>query len=336
MHLKLGKLPPDVLEKYVLGLTGASSKDFVLPPGIGLDFGVVRFTGGFLIVSSDPITGVDKNIGSYAVVVSSNDVATSGNRARFMQSVVLLPENARKSDVKRLAMQMHGAATDLGITLVGGHTELTPGLSRPIVITTAFAFATDYVSANQAQEGDILLLTKTAGIEGTRILSSGRYGEIVLRKLGISPTKVDILKELSVVEEAVVAFKTKAVSAMHDCTEGGVLGACYEMSVASGIGVEIWNDKVPVSDRTEAICGAFGIDPLKLISSGALLIAVNERKVARVRMALQSHGVAATPIGRLGGKSRILLTNGSEEAIDTAPTDEIWRIEERLNREKTT
>src|SRR5256712_11391026 len=160
-------------------MNGAKSKELVLSPRVGLDFGVVKLRSGFLIVSSDPVNGNGKDVGRHAVVVSANDVATSGNRASFMQSVILLPERVDERTVKELTSKMADAAKELGITIVGGHTEVTPGLDRPIVMTTAFAIARSFVSAGGAKAGDTLLMTKSAGNERAAILAVGaaRVGE---------------------------------------------------------------------------------------------------------------------------------------------------------------
>lgn len=147
MVLALGKLPPAVLSKYLLGMTGAPSSDLVIPPSVGVDFGVIRQGKGYLVVSSDPVTGVEERIGWYAVNVSANDVATSGNRPRFIQSIILLPQDAGVGMVAKISREMHRTAAGLGITIVGGHTELTPGLLRPIVVTTAFAIARSFITA---------------------------------------------------------------------------------------------------------------------------------------------------------------------------------------------
>src|SRR2546430_4632023 len=177
LGLSLGKLPPEVMKRYLFGMTGARSAKVVVVPSLGLDFGVVRLggpkmKGRFLIVSSDPITGVVEKAGWYAVNVSANDVATSGNRPEFMQSIIMLPEDASERDVKALSSEMHRTAQGLGIAIVGGHTELTPGLRRPIVVTTAFATSDSYVTAAGAREGDSLLMTKTAGVEGTALIGT--------------------------------------------------------------------------------------------------------------------------------------------------------------------
>lgn len=327
MKLKLGKLPPDVLEKYLLAMTGASSSDLVVAPSIGVDFGVVRHGKAQLIVSSDPVTGVRERVGWYAVNVSANDVATSGNRPQFLQSIILLPEHASVRDVARLSSEMDRTASSLGITIVGGHTEITPGLKRPIVITTAFAFASSYVTAAGAKDGDAILITKTAAIEGTGICASdvpalaGKVAPGIIRRARKFFTK------LSIVEEATAAYETGAVHAMHDCTEGGVLGAVFEMSRASRLGFELQEGKIPVAAETRAICSALKMDPLKLISSGTLLISAEAGKEREVMRAVASVGSKATVIGRFRKGRRMLVhRDASEELVVDAPTDELWKL----------
>jgi hydrogenase expression/formation protein HypE len=330
-RLSLGKLPPQVMEKYLFGMTGARSTKIVVEPSLGLDFGVVKLGGGkgrYLIVSSDPITGVRERAGWYAVNVSANDVATSGRRPEFMQSVILLPEEATERDVGRLSSEMHRTAERLGIAIVGGHTELSPGLHRPIVVTTAFAVADSYVTAAGARSGDTLMMTKTAGVEGTAILGTDASFNKGLDKETVSGA-AGHFERLSVVDEAVAAYETGVVHAMHDCTEGGVLGALYEMATASGQGLEVDEKDIPVSKETRRICSALGVDPLKLISSGTLLIAVKKGEEQVVSEAVASVGSRATAIGRFR-KGKVALTrNGLKEEVSGPPSDEIWRLHEQ-------
>jgi hydrogenase maturation factor len=324
--LRLGKLPPDLLDKHILKMTGASSVDLVVPPAIGLDFGVVRLGKSHLIVSSDPVTGVEEDIGEFAVNVSANDVATSGNRPRFMQSVILLPDRATVGQLRKIGTQMDRVAKRLGITLVGGHTELTPGLERPIVITTAFAVGDTYVSAANAKKDDTILLTKSAGLEGTAILlaeyRTAAGGNHKAKRLARR-----FSQQMSIVDEAETGFKTGYVNAMHDCTEGGVLGAVYEMAYASGLGFEVDAAQIPVDEETKRLCRELKIDPLKLISSGALLLAVVPGKDARVQRALRSIGTPISAIGRFTSRKKMILLRGStREEIVGGVTDELWRM----------
>ena len=327
MKLALGKLPPEVLSRYLFGMTGAPSPDLVVPPSLGVDFGVVRQPGGYLVVSSDPVTGVKERIGWYAVNVSANDVATSGNRPRFLQSIILLPEDAKVGTVARISREMHATAEGLGMTIVGGHTELTPGLTRPIVVTTAFAFARSFVTAADAREGDTMMLTKSAAVEGTAICASdpsrfrGRADAAVLARAR------RFLRKLSVVEEAVAAFGTGQVHAMHDCTEGGVLGAAYEMSFASGLGFQLEEERIPVAKETAYVCSTLGLDPLRLISSGTLLLAVKRGAEGAVADAVAAAGSTVSPIGRFRRDGRVLKRkDGTAETIGEPPSDELWKF----------
>jgi hydrogenase maturation factor len=225
---------------------------------------------------------------------------------------------------------MHRTAKGLGIAIVGGHTELSPGLHRPIVVTTAFAVADSYVTAAGAREGDTLMMTKTAGVEGTAILGTDARFNRRLDRETVSGSK-SFFERLSVVDEADSAYRTGVVHAMHDCTEGGVLGALYEMATASGLGLEVARADIPISKETKKICSALGVDPLKLISSGTLLIALEAGEEARVSEALASVGSHATPIGRFK-KGKVVLTGRRSEVVTGPPKDEIWRVHEELGR----
>ncbi|MBI2185444.1 MAG: hypothetical protein HYU39_10870 [Thaumarchaeota archaeon] len=330
MKLPLGKLPPEILRKHVLSMTGATSKDLVIPPGLGLDFAAVKIGRGFLIVSSDPITGVQRNIGWYAVNVSANDVATSGNRPRFVESVILFPEDASVAMIRNISGQIHQAAKRLGIAVVGGHTELTPGLRKPIVMITAFTFAERFVSARDAKDGDTIMMTKTAGIEGASILAS--FTDKLSRKVDQATINKaqGLIDRISVVDEAECAFGTGFVHGMHDCTEGGMLGGVYEMAYASKTGFEIFEAKVPVAKETEKICSVLSADPLKLIGSGALLLAVQPGKENAVRKSLRAVGSPVSVIGRfVKGKSVLFKRDGSEARVQSGVLDELWRLEQR-------
>jgi hydrogenase maturation factor len=306
-------------------MTGARSDAVVTPPKAGLDFAAVRLGSGYMVVSADPITGVSKDIGHYAINVSANDVATSGNRPQFAESVVLLPEDSSVENVRNVARQMHIAARNLGITIVGGHTEVTPSLGFPIVVATVFSFVERYVSSGDARAGDIIMMTKSAGLEGSVALAQHSNlrrrvpARVILRARGFRV-------RMSVVEDSVTAFQTGFVSAMHDCTEGGVLGAVFEMSLASGLGFVLREEAVPVANETRLICRALSLDPLKLIGSGSVLLSVKKGKEAQVAKALATV-CRVTVIGEFTEKSRILIKkDGGEEAVSSAPEDELWRV----------
>ena len=323
-RLPLGKIPIDVLSSTVLKMTGAQSDAVVTLPKAGLDFAAVKLDSGYMIVSADPITGVSKDIGHYAIHVGANDVATSGNRPQFAESVVLLPEGSSAGNVRDVARQMNSAASNLGIAIVGGHTEVTPGLRSPIVVATVFSFVKRYVSSQDARVGDVIMMTKSAGLEGTAALAQHRNmsrrvpARVILRARGFSV-------RMSTVEDSVTAFQTGFVRAMHDCTEGGVLGAVFEMSLASGLGFVLREEAVPVANETRLICEAFSLDPLKLIGSGSVLLAVKKGKETQIAKALDPV-CRVTTIGEFTEKSRVLVKkDGGEETVSSAPEDELWR-----------
>ena len=307
-RLSLGKVPIDVLNNTVLRLTGARTDLITTPAKAGIDFAAIRAGSGYIVVSADPVTGVSKGIGKYAMRVSANDVATSGHRPQFAESVILLPEGSTSVMLAEIAGQVHESARKLGIAIVGGHTEVTPRLDRPIVVVTSFCYADDYVTSGDAMPGDTIMMTKTAGLEGTVVLGgSNRF-----------------LDRLSVVDEAVAAYGTGCVHAMHDCTEGGVLGAVFEMSYASGLGFELEEGRVPVAPETAKLCRRRAIDPLKLIGSGALLLAVQKGREQQVAKALSP--VRATTIGTFRKAGRTLIRNdGTLMTLREAPEDELWR-----------
>lgn len=331
MSLSLGKIPIDLLDSTVLRLTGAHSKKTATPARAGLDFAAVKVDHGYLIVSADPITGVSEMIGRYAVKVSANDVATSGNRPEFAESVVLLPEGATPRDLSAIARQVHQAAKESGIAILGGHTEVTPGLRHPIVVVTVFAFAKRFVTSGGALAGDSILMTKTAGLEGTSEIAREHDFAGKIPRAALSRAK-RLIESLSVTPEATAAFRTGVVHAMHDCTEGGVLGAAYEMSFASGVGFKLEEGAVPVAPETRSICRVLSLDPLRLIGSGSLLIAVASGMEGKVEDAL-SPICRVTRVGRFSARGRELVKkDGRGVVLTEAPEDELWRVLSRPGR----
>ncbi|MEM4297926.1 MAG: AIR synthase related protein, partial [Nitrososphaerota archaeon] len=249
-----------VLERYVLSYTGRESEDVVVKPRVGIDFAAIKTPKGYLICSSDPITGIGEDVGWYGVNVSANDVATSGAKPSYISSTILLPPNTILPRLKGIVKQVHEASKELGITVVGGHTELTPDLDRPIIITTCFGFTDRYITSADAKEGDTIMMTKTAAIEGTAILAS--LFKKRLKGLGndVIDRALEMRKEISVVKEASLAFATGFVNAMHDVTEGGILGGIDEMAEASGLGFIVYEDIIPIADETRRICSELKVD----------------------------------------------------------------------------
>ena len=323
-----GKLPVEILEPLLRSFTG-SGKNPIVSPSIGVDVGVTKTRGKYLVASSDPITGTAKRIGWHAVNVSANDVATSGIMPDCLSVVSLFPRGTSKDQVSLIIGEINSTARDLGITVTGGHTEITPKLERPIIVVTCFGSGNKFVTASMAKKDDVILMTKTAGIEGTSILS--RLDK-VREALPTSVLKKaqNVIRKLSIVPEARLAFSTGKVHAMHDTTEGGTIGCLVEMSLASNLGFELESDSVKIDDSTRKICKLLSIDPLKLIGSGSLLIACTRKDQSQIIRLLKRNGIECTKIGRfLPRKAGHIVTRKdgtSSKVADVSIQDELWPI----------
>jgi hydrogenase expression/formation protein HypE len=330
MKLPVGKIPIDILQEVVFRSLGAKREEVVLGPSAGIDGAVINVTNKSLIVSSDPITGAIEQIGWLAVNINANDVATFGVEPAFLLSCMLLPESSDKKTVETISGQMGEAAKKLGIAIVGGHCEVTPELSNPIVVgcTMGLTERGNYVTAAGAKQGDKLILTKSAGIEGTAILASDKEGQL---KKVVNATTLRRAKrfydEISVVKDAITAFKTGAVHAMHDPTEGGVAGGIHEIADASRLGVKILEDKIRIRPETAEICSFFEIDALQLIASGSLLIAVERDSADNIVRVLGKEGITAAIIGEFlpsAEKRTLVHEDGSSENLVRPLSDHLW------------
>lgn len=331
MALPPGKIPIGILKEIVFKNLGARRDEVIVGPSAGIDCAVIDVGSKSLIVSMDPITGALEIIGYLAVNVNANDIATFGCKPSFLVSCILLPEKADKKTAEIISSQMNSAAKDLGIAIVGGHCETTPGLAHPIVVGCMMGITEKgkYVTAGGAKAGDKLLLTKSAGIEGTAILASDR--EKQLRK-SLNTQELTRAKSfytrISVVKDAMTAFRTGAVHAMHDPTEGGIAGAIHEMADASELGVKVLEEKILVQPETMKICKFYQIDPLQLIASGSLLIAAKPDSADKITRALAMEAIPTETIGEFTPSPqdrKITRKNGKTENLERPTTDHLWQ-----------
>jgi len=330
MKLPFGKIPVDFLTEVVFKNLGVTREEVVLGPSAGFDGAVIDIGNKSLIASMDPITGAIERVGWLAVNINANDVATFGVEPAFLFSCILLPENADRKTVETICVQMDEAAKDLEIAIVGGHCEVTPRLTNPIVVgcTVSITEKGNYVTAGGAEPGDKLILTKSAGIEGTAILASDREKQL---KKAINATTLQNAKnfynQISVVKDAVTAFKTGGVHAMHDPTEGGVAGGIHEMADASNLGVKIFEEKIQVQPETRKICDFFHVDPLQLISSGALLISAKPEFAEKITRRLEQERIPASFIGEFleNPQTRtIVRKSGKTQTLPKPSSDHLW------------
>lgn len=329
--MRPGKLPADWLKRHAFSHLGLRRAEVLVHAGIGEDCAVIAFGDEVCVLTSDPITGAAQRIGWYAVHVGCNDLAACGARPVGVLVTLLGSERESEESLAAVMADVHAAAVELGIEVLGGHTEVTPNLPQPIVVVTALGRAprSQYVTSAGARPGDALLLTKSAGLEGTAILAT----DLAPRLAGRVPADVlararSFIARLSVVPEGLAAAAAGA-HALHDATEGGVIGAVAELAAASAVGVELWAEAVPVADETRALCAALGVDPLCLISSGALLIAAEDG--AALAGHLAGCSIPAATVGRVlrAEAGRWLVTPAGRAPLAAPERDELWRVLEQ-------
>ena len=310
--LRVGKLPPDLLAQ-LLEQADIENPEVILGPRMGEDAALIDNGGeNYLVVSSDPITFAAEQLGWYAVHVNANDIAATGGAPRWMVMTVILPDRSPPQLARDIMRQTLGACAEIGVSLVGGHTEVTNGIDRPIAIGTMLGDVRKgkETPTSGVQEGDAIILTKGVGIEGTAILAAERADQ--LRAARVSDETIrraaGFLYDpgISVVRDAHVTLEAASIHAMHDPTEGGIGTALHEMADASNLGLDIDADAMEAmtSPETAELCRALDIDPLGVISAGALLIAVATEDAAGVLSALEGASIRAIQIGHAVARSQ--------------------------------
>jgi hydrogenase expression/formation protein HypE len=329
-----GKLPNDLLASLLKRLERRDPR-VLIGPGIGRDAAVIDAGGPKLLVAkSDPITFASDLIGWYAVHVNANDIACTGATPAWFLATVLLPEGAEASLAESIIGQLVEACADLGIELVGGHTEITLGLTRPIVAGAMLGEVERerLVRPDGGRPGDALIMTKGIAIEGTGILA--REASERLRRLGVADEEIEAAKRyivepgISVLKEASAACDAVQVHAMHDPTEGGLAAALYEMAEANHCGILVQDSAVEVLSLTRRLCEAAELEAMGLLASGALLLAVAEADCAEALRAIESTGVPARRIGSLASEEvgAIMEGNGGRSYVRRFPRDEVARF----------
>jgi hydrogenase maturation factor len=328
--MEAGKLSPEKLNQLILSRLGIHRPETRLRASLGEDSAALDFGGDLAVVSTDPITGASREAGWLAVNVSCNDVATNGAEPVAVLLTLMAPVGTEENTLATLMEGAHQAAVDLNVEIVGGHTEIVPVVTQPIFSATAIGRVRPdrLLTTAGLKPGYQLIMTKGAGLEGTAILALDHADRLT----GLSPEALRRAQafawEISIVRDALIAARNGA-TAMHDATEGGVLGAVYEMAAAGKCGVTVWEDQFPVAPETRVVCDAFGIDPLRLISSGALIICCPDG--LRVIEALREEDIPAALIGEVttGGRT-IIGRDGTSRELTPPESDELWRAKARL------
>ncbi|MCC6674356.1 MAG: hydrogenase expression protein [Thermomicrobiales bacterium] len=330
--LPVGKLPFELLGSLLSSLA-TTDESVIVGPGLGRDAAVIDVDGTLLVIKSDPVTFVSREAGTYLVNVNANDLSCLGAIPRWMLVTALLPEHGSTPEmVTALFEQLRSTCDSLGISLIGGHTEITAGVPRPLLIGTLIGTAPPQglLHPGQANRGDRLLLARPAGIEGTALLALERETELTAIFGGEFVQSAQRLLHdpgISVLRIAHTLLETGAITALHDPTEGGVATGVREIAAASGLGAVMNRELVPLLDETRAIADHYGLDPLGMLSSGTLLAAVSADRVDNVMHHLATADFETAVIGKLTAPAsgfQLIEANRALE-LPSFQTDEVTR-----------
>src|SRR5437762_12208372 len=307
----------------------------VVGPRVGEDAAVIDMGDRYLVATTDPITFATDEIGWYAVQVNANDIAVRGARPRwFLATLLLPPRTTTEASVAALFAELHAACDELDVALVGGHTEITHGLDRPIVVGAMLGEVAKerLVTTGGARVGDAVVLTKGVPLEGAAIIARAKEAE--LRARGVPPATIRKARNflrvpgISVRPEAELACELATVHAMHDPTEGGSATALHELADAAGVGLRIDRDRIMVLPEGKLLCEAFGLDPLGTIASGALLMTLDPAEAGMVIHALARESIDCHFIGQVVDRAQgVRLVDGTKSwPMPVFPQDEITRL----------
>ena len=312
--LPQGKLPNDLLAEFLNGFS-IEDPDLLIKAGVGEDIAAADIQDEeVLILKSDPITFATDAIGNYAVLVNANDIATCGADPRWLLTTLLFPNQTSGSEIQHIMRGLNQVARQYGITLCGGHTEITDAVTRPVVVGSLVGTVTrnSLVDKKSMQTGDKILFTKSVAVEGTAIIAREMTKRLL--KMGFSHAEIEIcrrfLDHISILEEARIARDVGGVTAMHDVTEGGLATAASELSIAGHHRLRIDMSRIPIYPQTQRICDKLNISPLGLIGSGSLLICCNPQVKDDMLATIQAAGIDVTCIGE------VLKPGEGIEAVD--------------------
>ena len=319
--LRLGKLDNDDLDRLVLKKFRRVRPESLSSPTIGQDCAVVDLDGDLLVLSCDPITSASvAHLGRLTVHVSCNDAAAAGAEPVGLLVTLLMPPTGTMEQIAQIADDLSAAAQLANVDILGGHTEVTDAVTRAVTSATVIARQSRNQVLRGMRPGDDIVMTKYAALEGTTILAEDFPDRVSTVSVKQIQAARKLTGQLSIVPESRIAMQFGAV-AMHDVTEGGVLGASWELGFANVCSVEIETDKIPVREDTLALCRALSLDPLRLIGSGSLLIACADG--AALVQALSRHDIPAAVIGRAiaGDKSYV-----DQTLLEEPHADELYKL----------
>jgi hydrogenase maturation factor len=345
---KIGKFPPNVMEKIIYPRLGRKSPEILVGPGHGLDNAVVRLgRNQVFIVSADPLSAIPqlgmKDSAWLSVHLLASDLSTCGFPPRFIVTNFSLPPHLKNEQFEEYWNAFHTECEKLGVAILGGHTGRYVGADYTVIgggVMMTLAPENQYLAASMARPDDHIIMTKGVAVAATGILArvfpetvEKAYGLPFLRKAQGCFYKFSVVEDA--LTAALVGLRDEGVTAMHDVTEGGLLGALYELSEASKVGLEVNINNVLVTKEQKLICDLFGLDPYVTLSEGTLIITVKPKMVQKVLDALNAKGIRGKAIGKILNRKhgRWIRRNGKLESLKKPTLDPYWKAYWKAYRE---
>lgn len=333
MNLPVGKLDPKILGKFLSNIP-RNDRSVVIGSRIGDDAAVIDFGEKYLIAKTDPITFVSENIGWYCVNINANDIAVMGGEPKWFLATALMPEKkTTEKDIEKLFNGLTSSLKKINVTLCGGHTEITPGLNFPIIVGQMLGEVKkeELINKDSINIGDLIILTKGIAIEAVSIIA--RENKSFIRKTfgkEFQKKAKNFIKSpgLSIIKEAKIALKSGKISAMHDPTEGGLLGGLYELALLSNTGFVIDKEKIYIYPECKKLSNEFNLDPLRLIASGSLIIISAPGESEKIVKSLRKNEIKSEIIGEVTAKKYgyKIVENGKKKSVKIPVVDEIGNV----------
>ncbi len=328
--MEVGKLPNRLLEEIIISNIKTRRDEVIERAGVGKDCAVIDYGDKYCVISSDPITGATENIGKIAVNVACNDIGAAGAEPNALLMTILAPKGTEQKEIERIMNEANEAADLINVEIVGGHTEVTDAVNKMVLSLTALGMRDKEINNEPVKTGDLVLISKEIGIEGTSILYSENKEKLdreLFKDKNLSSKKVEeYIDRLSVVKEGVICGKLGS-KYMHDITEGGVYGALWEAHKANDLGILAKEDSIPISAETKALCNYFNINPYRLISSGSMLIIAGKEDSYNMIEKLKEENIRLEIIGEIIDEKKCLIQSNKEiREIDEPESDELYKV----------
>lgn len=327
--MNVGKISNEDLKKYVFDNLHGRRSEVINGPNVGMDTSVIDFDGDLIVLSMDPITGTTKDIGKLSINISCNDVSCERAEPVGVLMTILLPPKATLEELEQIVRQADIECEKLNLEIIGGHTEVTNAVNQIVVVTTVVGKLKkeDIPKRDEIKSGDIVIVSKYIGIEGTSIIYNENKNE--LSKIFNNDEIIEIEEMgnvISVLEESKIAKKYN-IKHLHDITEGGILGAVWETANALDKKIVIDLNLIPVKNTSKKIAKYYNIDIYRLISSGSMLMIIDKKDFENYRLDCLNKNILISKIGKVYNGDGSYLTEDNKEIEIEAPLgDELYKI----------